>query len=41
MFTCHRQVTVSLTVFGYLGVLGYLSEQLGLSSREWKASPSG
>jgi hypothetical protein len=26
---------------GVFGVLGYLGEQLGLSSREWEASPSG
>jgi hypothetical protein len=32
---------VSLTVFGYLEVLSYLGERLGLSSCEWKASPSG
>jgi hypothetical protein len=38
---CHRQVMVSLTVFGFLGVFGYLGERLGLSSRKWRASPSG
>jgi hypothetical protein len=32
---------VLLTVLGFLGVFGYLGERLGLSSREWKASPSG